>query len=424
MCSRNDRRPQVTTLGGILRAIFGGFELTKMPALELDGQLDELYVCASCGNCTLVCPIYRQLNWESYGPRGKLRILRTIGEGTAEFNDNFAWKVFLCSLCEHCAAVCTTGISLTRFWESARAESLQRGFQPSPAEYINESIRTHGDIFAMGSKPRLHWLEDAEEVQKRVNIAAEVAYFLGCNVGLKPHLHDVAHSMVKIMEHAGVDYTVLGDKEQCCGAPLIWAGDLAGATSLGEKIYDTMCELEIKKIVFSCPSCINAFITRYPKELTEAFVDKFELLTTTQFIDQLNKENLLEFNEQSMITVTYHDSCISARKLGIIDEPRDIISRIPGVYKIEMLPSREETRCCGAHGLLNVVEPQLSSQIAAMRLRDVSVTPATKLLVDCPRCLNAFELASLSMGYRVDIEDIVQFVAKSLKTKDSGGNSS
>jgi Fe-S oxidoreductase len=89
-----------------------------------------------------------------------------------------------------------------------------------------------------------------------------------------------------------------------------------------------------------------------------------------------------------------------------------------------MLPSREETRCCGAHGLLNVVEPQLSSQIAAMRLRDVSVTPATKLLVDCPRCLNAFELASLSMGYRVDIEDIVQFVAKSLKTKDSGGNSS
>lgn len=415
----------MTTIIGILRGILGEFELTKMNTLELEGQLDELYVCASCGNCTLVCPVYRQLKWESYGPRGKLRILRTIGEGDAEFNDNFAWKVFLCSLCEHCAAVCTTGISLTRFWEAARAESLQRGFQPSPAEYINDSIKTHGDIFAMGPKARLIWIEDLEEeVKSRVNKPAEVAYFLGCNVSLKPHLHDVAHSFVKIMEYAGVDYTVLGDKELCCGAPLIWAGDLTGATSLGEKIYDTMCELGIKKIIFSCPSCINAFITRYPKELTEAFEEKFELLTTTQFIDQLNKENLLEFDEQTMITVTYHDSCISARKLGIIEEPRDIISRIPGVYKIEMLPSREETRCCGAHGLLNVVEPQLSSQIAAMRLRDVSVTPATKLLVDCPRCLNAFELASHSMGYRVEIEDIVQFVAKSLKPKDSGGISS
>ncbi|MFQ5832648.1 MAG: (Fe-S)-binding protein [Candidatus Thorarchaeota archaeon] len=396
-----------------------------MSALEIEGHMDELYVCASCGNCTLVCPIYRQMKWESYGPRGKLRILRAIGENTAEFNDNFSWKVFLCSLCEHCTSVCTTGIGLSRFWEAARAESLQRGFQPSPAEYISESVRTHGDIFAMGSELRLNWLEGVEgDVQNCVNIPAEVAYFLGCNVSLKPQLHDVAHSLVKIMDHAGIDYTVLGDKEVCCGAPLIWAGDLDGATSLGENTYDSMKELGVKKIVFSCPSCINSFKTRLPEKLTEAFSNRFELLTTTQLIEQLTKEKLLEFEEQPMITVTYHDSCISARVLNIIQEPRDVIARIPGVYKIEMLPTREETRCCGAHGLLNVVEPGLASKIAEMRLRDVSVTPATKLLVECPRCLMAFTLASSTMGYRIDIVDIVQFVANSLKPKDSGGASS
>ncbi|MFX1561505.1 MAG: 4Fe-4S dicluster domain-containing protein, partial [Promethearchaeota archaeon] len=96
--------------------------MTKMDFLERYGQENEPYVCASCGNCTLVCPVFRDLKWESYGPRGKLHIVKSIIEGEGEFGQDFANKIFLCNLCEHCTHVCTTGISLDRFWEVARAE--------------------------------------------------------------------------------------------------------------------------------------------------------------------------------------------------------------------------------------------------------------------------------------------------------------
>ncbi|MFW9944315.1 MAG: heterodisulfide reductase-related iron-sulfur binding cluster [Candidatus Sifarchaeia archaeon] len=111
---------------------------------------------------------------------------------------------------------------------------------------------------------------------------------------------------------------------------------------------------------------------------------------------------------------TYHDPCISARTLGVIREPRDVIERIPGVYRVEMVPSETETRCCGAHALLNMVDPHLSAQIGEMRLRDASVTPASILVTECPRCLMAFDLATYTLDYTVQIQDISQLVAGAL----------
>ena len=102
-----------------------------MDFLERYGQENEPYVCASCGNCTLVCPVFRDLKWESYGPRGKLHIAKSIMEGEGEFGEDFARKIFLCNLCEHCTSVCTTGINLDRF---AGRKSNPRNFAQTRRE--------------------------------------------------------------------------------------------------------------------------------------------------------------------------------------------------------------------------------------------------------------------------------------------------
>jgi Fe-S oxidoreductase len=148
-----------------------------------------------------------------------------------------------------------------------------------------------------------------------------------------------------------------------------------------------------------------------------------ELLTSSQFIRQLIEEGKLQFDEQDMVTVTYHDSCISSRVLGVIKEPREVIDRIPGVYRVEMVPSEKETRCCGSHAFVNMVDPHLASQIAEMRIRDASVTPATKLVSECPRCLLAFDFATMTLGYSMDTVDIAQLTARSLKTSKEESDS-
>lgn len=397
----------------------GELLMTKMDFLERYGQEDEPYVCASCGNCTLVCPVFRDLKWESYGPRGKLHIVKSIMEGESEFGEDFANKIFLCNLCEHCTLVCTTGISLDRFWEFTRAEVKRRGLLPQPAQFVLDSIKSKGDILWMGPADRLLWMEDIDEtVKNRVMIKAKVAYFLGCNVSLKAQLHDVAKSMVKILEYAGVDYTLLADKEVCCGAPLGWAGNFEDINEMAEKNLDVIRSLGVETVVFSCPSCIQTW-SEYSKYLRED--NRLELLTASQFINRLVQENRLKFEEQPMVTVTYHDPCIAARVLKATEEPRGLIEEIPGVYNVEMTPSKQSTRCCGSHGLLNVVDPVLSSRIAEMRLRDATVTPASRIITECPRCILAFDLAKFTTGYEMQVQDITQLVAYSLLPKEVGG---
>jgi glycolate oxidase iron-sulfur subunit len=123
-----------------------------------------------------------------------------------------------------------------------------------------------------------------------------------------------------------------------------------------------------------------------------------------------------------MVTTTFHDPCISARVLEATEEPREIMEEIPGLYNVELNPSRKDTRCCGSHGLLDLVNPVLASKIAERRLRDVTVTPATRIVTECPRCILGFDLAKFTMNYEIQVQDITQLVASALLRKEEGGD--
>ncbi|MFW9862506.1 MAG: (Fe-S)-binding protein [Candidatus Thorarchaeota archaeon] len=396
--------------------------MTKPGPIDQSGQKNDPYVCASCGNCTLVCPVFRQMRWEPYGPRGKLSITKSIYQGESEFNRDFTRKLYLCTLCEHCTSVCTTSIRLDRFWELMREEAMVRNLTPAPVEFASESVKKMGDPFSIGRSSRLLWTEGMEDIiRPRIKAKAETAFFLGCNVSLKHQLHGVARSMIRIMEHASVNYTLLGNDEACCGAPLLWAGEPEGTPTMVEMNAQALADLGVRKVVFSCPSCASTWISSMHKSAGTSAARKMELLTASQFINQLIQKGRLTFEEQPMITATYHDPCISARVLGVAKEPRNVIERIPGVYRVEMVSSEEDTRCCGSHALLNMIDPHLSAQIAEMRLRDASVTPASLLVTECPRCEMAFDLATITLGYSIEILDIAQLVANSLSSKSEGG---
>jgi Fe-S oxidoreductase len=303
-----------------------------------------------------------------------------------------------------------------------RAEAWEKEVVPKPVEYACNSTANYGDPFSMGPGSRLNWTEGLDfDIQARIYKPAEVAYFLGCNVAMIPHLNSIARSVVEILEYTGIDYTILGDKEVCCGAPLIWGGNSERASTMAERNIWALRELGVKKIIFSCPSCIHHWPMTYKEESGVPVQKEFELYTLSQFIDGLVQKDLLKFKEQSNITVTYHDPCISARSLRIIDEPRNVIEKIPGVFNIDMLHSKGDTRCCGAHGLTNLADPLVSSQIAELRLRDVSVMPASRVISECPRCIHALEMATKTMNYNIKVQDIAELVAESLFEKERGG---
>ena len=84
-----------------------------------------------------------------------------------------------------------------------------------------------------------------------------------------------------------------------------------------------------------------------------------KMIHVSEFTADLIKHNKLKFDKSrnDFLTVTYHDSCNTARAMGLMDEPRYILEHV--VNKYHEMPEntiREQTFCCGSGTGLNTDE--------------------------------------------------------------------
>lgn len=84
-----------------------------------------------------------------------------------------------------------------------------------------------------------------------------------------------------------------------------------------------------------------------------------KMVHISEFTADLIKHNKLKFDKSrnDFLNVTYHDSCNTARAMGLMDEPRYILEHV--VNKYHEMPEntiREQTFCCGSGTGLNTDE--------------------------------------------------------------------
>ncbi|MDY0310950.1 MAG: (Fe-S)-binding protein [Desulfobacterales bacterium] len=95
--------------------------------------------------------------------------------------------------------------------------------------------------------------------------------------------------------------------------------------------------------------------------------------------------------------VVFHDSCVMARDLGIVQEPRTVLERI-GTQIVEPESRGQNTACCG--GPVEYGFADLSRSISAIRARELAAG-ATDVVVTCPICLINLMKHEKSLGIRV-----------------------
>jgi Fe-S oxidoreductase len=115
-------------------------------------------------------------------------------------------------------------------------------------------------------------------------------------------------------------------------------------------------------------------------------------------------------------TVTFHDPCRLGRHMGIYDEPRALISAIPGLTFVEMPRSRERAICCGVGGWMNCTS--FSKMIQANRLKEARAAGADVLVTACPKCEIHLKCALNDQALRdevgIEIKDLVSLAASHL----------
>ncbi|MHA2433529.1 MAG: (Fe-S)-binding protein [Candidatus Thorarchaeota archaeon] len=254
----------------------------QLKAEELD---IEPMVCARCGFCTFVCPAYLETLWDSQSPRGKLYQLKSLIEKNKPIPPDFADRIFKCTLCGACQDICQTNIPLLRFWQLTRNEIGKLEEWPEIVKYLDNSLLTTQNIMEMDQFDRTLWTDMVDDLVEGKEMArAEVAYFAGCNISFKGTLAHMGENTIRVFDHLGIDFTIMGEQEYCCGNPYFVAGEFDKAKELAKHNLSTLKDLGVRTIVFNCPGCHRAFSEEYPHLLGKEAVEGIEFLPFSEFV--------------------------------------------------------------------------------------------------------------------------------------------
>jgi len=221
-------------------------------------------------------------------------------------------------------------------------------------------------------------------------------YFRGCVAREK--LNNIADATEKILKQAGVDYKIL-ENETCCGSFLLRTGFAKDAE---EVMKNTLKEIGEEKIITSCAGCYKTF----KKDYKEVLGVELDVIHTSQLFNDLIKKGKIEplFLDK---TVTYHDPCHLGRHLEEYDAPREILDNISNL--VEMDRNKEKSRCCGAGGGVRAAFPEITENIAKMRIKDAEDVEAEILVTSCPFCILNLKSVSKDDKKVLDLSEIIIF---------------
>ena len=369
----------------------------------------ETLICARCGYCQSVCPVYKTLGWESTGPRGRVAIARQAVHGAALSVDHER-RVYQCTLCGHCREVCPTCLDTRALWLDLRGHLAANG---SIARWqlrtIRDNLIANRNITGDVPENRLLWQQNLETEIPGLNAqaGARVVYFVGCVAGLYPQTQGIPQALSQILAKAQISFTTLGSAEECCGFPFLGMGLEDAAADLARRNVARVQQIGASVLVAACPSCYHAWRDVYPRLLGEPL--GLQVKHASEFLADLLAEHRLS-PQPVAACVTYHDPCDLGRNSGIYDPPRQVLAAIPGVELIEMADHHANALCCGGGGNMEVVAPDLVAAIAHRRLAQAQETGAAFLVTSCQQCKRTLANAVRAERARLKVFDLNEFV--------------
>ncbi|OGU06727.1 MAG: electron transporter [Geobacteraceae bacterium GWC2_58_44] len=368
--------------------------------------------CTSCKRCQDRCPA-----WATEKPLSPMRVVQQIGEVAfrnpqGDLIETVGRDVlWACTTCRACQEICPADIEhVNKIIEMRRNLSLMQGeFPGQEVTVATNNLEVNGNPFGMAYASRGDWSEGLDIRQLCDGAEVDILYFVGCYASFDRRNQEVARSFIKICNAAGVRVGILGKEEKCCGEPLRKLGNEYLYQMTARENIERIKAYDIKKIVTTCPHCLNTVGRDYRDLGLDIEVEHY-----TVFMDSLIKKGSLPI-EARQFDYTYHDSCYIGRYKDLIEEPRQVLNAAGGRIS-EMEKSGYESFCCGAGGGRILAEEKLGSRINVKRVKMAQATGAPLLVSNCPFCLTMFEdgIKTGDCEGKLQVRDLAEIVAERL----------
>lgn len=370
---------------------------------------DEVAKCNRCGFCLPTCPVYLVEKKESASPRGRNALTRAVIEGRLNLSADTRQAIFDCLGCGACNAVCLSGVQTKEIVFRDRECQVGENIYPKISDALAETIRKNRNIVDDDNEVRAEWRDLIHNLPEKAfeKKRAEVLFFVGCVGSFFPMAQKIPVNMSLIMEKAGVDFTILGGEEWCCGFPLIGAGMPDNIQELIEHNRQKVKDIGARTVVFTCPSCYHIWKHLYKIDAG--------LYHASQYIDRLIQDGRIRLGEVNA-AVTYHDPCDLGRNSGIYEEPRHVLKSIPGIQLVEMPMNRKFSFCCGGGGNLEMTNPELSAKVASIKLDMAEKTGADMVVTACQQCVRTLTTRARKEKRGVVVKDLTELVLEAMLT--------
>ncbi|MBW4439595.1 MAG: (Fe-S)-binding protein [Pleurocapsa minor GSE-CHR-MK-17-07R] len=424
-------RPERTSLGEMEKLDFEDESREQFGAARIEHlaqtHIVDAFACIMCNRCQDVCPAYttgKELSPAALKINERYMIkdeMSALAAGAESSNPLMGFAisesaVWACTSCGACIDICPVGNEpMLDILDIRRNAVLMEGEFPAELQGAFKGMERQGNPW-QSPENRFRWAKDMDIPTADENPDFDVLYWTGCAVSYDPRAQLTARALVKILQKAGVNYAVLGEKENCTGDSARRAGKEDLYQELATTNVETLNEVfadKPRRVVVTCPHCYHNIGREYPQ-----FGGNYEVIHHTELIEELIQAGKIPATARpgQQPNVTFHDPCYLGRHNDVIDAPRDVLSSVVGADNlIEMPRTKKNSFCCGAGGAQFWKEEEHgTAQVNVVRYEEAKATGAEVLAVGCPFCMQMFETAKAADDKPMIVKDVAELVAEAL----------
>ncbi len=447
----------------------------KNPA-QLKKFEEMIAACNRCGFCTSYCPTYISTGSEAQSPRGRNQAFRALLEGKIKDPADIKDIVDTCLLCGECTSVCFSEVPTAQLMVHARHIINESVGVPKFLSFVLKKVlpsprrlRFVLKVLFWGKRLGFAWVLVKTGLLKKISVQADAAAalvtaaptkFLLDYSETKPYQEKVVSekerdtfvarqksktlapfnpkgrakiaympvcgsqyirpeiglATLKLFQALNLDFTI--PDLLCCGLPAASYGVNDQVKLMAKENIARLERSHFEAIISDDSSC-TAHIKDYPKFFQDdpAWASRAATLASSvrelsSFFIQWGLLDKLKNASWSGGPVAYHDPCKAQYGQKVTQPPRTLLAAIRGIKIVDIM---DADQCCGGGGTYSFVQPELSRDVLARKVTNVSKAGCKILVTSSSSCLIQLASGLHNKTPKIEILHLSEFLARALK---------